>query len=234
MMNSIKNLLSRLLGPIIEESLDRDSKNIERSFRRQALSETVQLVGNHMKGVPSFPSALDLLEYAVSVVKDMPPDANLICEFGVATGRTINFIAKLIPDVPIFGFDSFEGLPEDWRDGFFKGAFKADSPPKVRRNVRLIRGRFEDTLGPFLQEHPQSAAFMHIDCDLYASAKTVLETFRPSIRSGTIIVFDEYFNYPGWQHGEFKAFAEYIERSDHSFNYIGYCRYHQQVAIKII
>ena len=75
---------------------------------------------------------------------------------------------------------------------------------------------------------------MHIDCDLYSSTKTVLENFHSRIKTGTIIVFDEYFNYPGWQEGEYKAFVEYIEKSDFSFEYIGYCRYHQQVALKIV
>ena len=67
---------------------------------------------------------------------------------------------------------------------------------------------------------------MYIDCDLYSSTITILENFHSRIKTGTIIVFDEYFNYPEWQEGEYKAFTEYIERSDFSFEYIGYCRYH--------
>jgi hypothetical protein len=231
---SIKLILARLLAPIIEESLDRDSKNIERSRRRQAASESAQLVDRHMKGVPSFSDAFDLLEHSVAEIDRKTKDPALICEFGVASGKTINFIGQLFPDHTIYGFDSFEGLPENWRDGFAKGAFKTEAPPKVRPNVRLIQGHFQDSLGPFLEKHPQGAAFMHIDCDLYSSTKTVLENFHSRIMIGTIIVFDEYFNYPEWREGEYKAFAEYIERSDFSFEYIGYCRYHQQVALKIV
>jgi hypothetical protein len=231
---SIKLIIARLLAPIIEESLDRDSKNIERSQRRQAASESAQLVGHYMKGVPSFPDALDLLEHSVAEIDRKRKDLVLICEFGVASGKTINFISQLFPDHTIYGFDSFEGLPENWRDGFAKGAFKKDAPPKVRSNVRLIQGHFRDSLEPFLEKHPQGASFMHIDCDLYSSTKTVLENFHSRIKTGTIIVFDEYFNYPGWQEGEYKAFAEYIEKSAFSFEYIGYCRYHQQVALKIV
>lgn len=231
---SIKLVITRLLAPIIEESLDRDSKNIERSQRRQAASESAQLVDRYMKGVPSFPDAFDLLEHSVAEIDLKRKDLVLICEFGVASGKTINFIGLLFPDHTIYGFDSFEGLPEDWRDGFAKGAFKTEAPPKVRSNVRLIQGHFRDSLEPFLEKHPQGASFMHIDCDLYSSTKTVLENFHSRIKTGTIIVFDEYFNYPGWQEGEYKAFAEYIEKSGFSFEYIGYCRYHQQVALKIV
>jgi hypothetical protein len=187
-----------------------------------------------MKGVPSFPDAFDLLEHSAAEIDRKREDLALICEFGVASGKTINFIGQLFPDHTIYGFDSFEGLPEDWRDGFTKGAFKTEAPPKVRSNVRLIQGHFQDSLEPFLEKHPQGAAFMHIDCDLYSSTKTVLENFHSRIKTGTIIVFDEYFNYPEWQAGEYKAFAEYIEKSVFSFEYIGYCRYHQQVALKIV
>ena len=46
-------------------------------------------------------------------------------EFGVASGRTINYISKFTTDT-VYGFDSFEGLPEKWRDGFDKGAFSSN------------------------------------------------------------------------------------------------------------
>jgi hypothetical protein len=35
-------------------------------------------------------------------------------EFGVSRGVTINFLAALNPMKKIYGFDSFEGNPEDW------------------------------------------------------------------------------------------------------------------------
>jgi hypothetical protein len=234
MNKSIKQFVSRLLTPILEEALERDSKNIYRCLRRQAAMEAAQLVSRHMEGVPSFSDAFDLLAYAVSKTNLEQDNLGLICEFGVATGTTINFIAKRLPELTIYGFDSFMGLPEDWRDGFPKGAFKTASSPNVRPNVHLIQGHFQDTLGPFLQEHPQNVAFMHIDCDLYSSTKTVFESFHSRIQPGTVMVFDEFFNYPGWQEGEYKAFMEYIEGSAYSFEYIGYCKYHQQVAVKIV
>ena len=47
----------------------------------------------------------------------------LICEFGVFEGQTISYIAKQVPDRDVFGFDSFEGLPETWRGPFKRGVF---------------------------------------------------------------------------------------------------------------
>jgi hypothetical protein len=51
--------------------------------------------------------------------------------------------------------------------------------------------------------------------------------------SGTIIIFDEYFNYPGWEVGEFKAFAEFVAEKNVSYRYIAYVPNHQQVAVVI-
>jgi hypothetical protein len=57
----------------------------------------------------------------------------LILEFGVATGRTLPAIANSI-DRTVTGFDSFMGLPADWREGVKKGAF-ACLPPKLPQNA---------------------------------------------------------------------------------------------------
>jgi hypothetical protein len=80
----------------------------------------------------------------------------------------------------------------------------------------------------------RSVAFIHIDCDLYSATKTVLAQLAPMLVEGTVIVFDEYFNYPGWQQGEFKAFAEFIASHDRlGYDYIGYIRNGGQVAVRL-
>jgi hypothetical protein len=48
-----------------------------------------------------------------------------------------------------------------------------------------------------------------------------------------VIVFDGYFNYPGWREGEFKAFQEFIAREDLEFEYLNYNRKGEQVSVKI-
>jgi hypothetical protein len=73
----------------------------------------------------------------------------------------------------------------------------------------------------------KAVAFLHVDCDLYSATKTVLEQVAPPLVEGTVIVFDEYFNYPGWQHREFKACAEF------GYDYIGYIRNGGQVAVRL-
>jgi predicted O-methyltransferase YrrM len=174
--------------------------------------------------------ALDLLEFALKKVTS----DGLVVEFGVFTGRTTNHIAAMLPDQKVYGFDSFEGLPETWRPGFQKGAFATKQLPPVRSNVELIVGYFDRTLPDFLDNHAgQPVSFMHVDCDLYSSTQTVLHCLKDRIGPGAIIVFDEYYNYPGWQLHEFRAFQEFITTTDLHYEYVGIVPGHQQVAVRI-
>jgi len=207
-----------------------DGQNIERKLQDIALEETARFIIEHMNGVPSFVSDFELLRHAWQYVN--PAQNGLICEFDVWRGTTINFISSLTTRT-IYGFDSFEGLPKWWRDGFDKGRFRLPKLPNVRPNVRLIKGWFNESLPLFLAEHTEKANFLHVDCDLYSSAKTVLELFQERIECGTVIVFDEYFNYPGWQQGEAKAFNEFITATGLDYEWLGYCRYHEQAAVRI-
>ena len=156
----------------------------------------------------------------------------LVCEFGVASGLSVNFIAEHT-ERTVYGFDSFDGLPEDWRPGYSKGAFARSRLPHVRPNVELVKGLFHETLPSFLAAHPQRVSFLHVDCDLYSSTVTVLSALRGRIQPGCVIVFDEYLNFPGWEDGEHKAFAEFVAAEGLSFEYLGYNRLHEQVSVLI-
>jgi hypothetical protein len=158
----------------------------------------------------------------------------LVLEFGVFQARTINFIAGHAPWT-VHGFDSFEGLPESWRDGFGKGAFSIATLPEVRANVVLHKGWFDEQIPVFLESQPKPfvISYLHVDCDLYSSTKTIFDLLGDYIVEGTVIVFDEYFNYPGWQMGEFKAFQEFIAGRNLTYQYITYHRQHEQVAVRI-
>ena len=105
--------------------------------------------------------------------------------------------------------------------------------PKVRDNVKLHKGWFDESLPLWANNYSGPIAFMHLDADLYSATKTVFEILGDRIVHGTVIQFDEYFNYPGWQNGEYKAFMEFLEMYNVNFEYIGYCDRHEQVAVRI-
>ena len=68
---------------------------------------------------------------------------------------------------------------------------------------------------------------------MYSSTRTIFELLKDKIVSGTVIVFDEYFNYPDWENGEYKAFNEFIKENNLNFEYIGYTMI-EQCAIKLL
>jgi hypothetical protein len=130
-------------------------------------------------------------------------------------------------------FDSFEGLPEDWRENITKGTFDRRGLPRVRANVTPVRGWFDQTLPGFLAQHPGTAAFLHINCDLDSSTRTVLGLFADRVRPGTILLFDPYLNYSGWVPGEYKAFQEFIAATGYTSRYILYCNHAEQVVVQL-
>ncbi len=221
----------RLMGPVLEEAFRKNARDIREWRQQHALMEAGEFVEEHMPFVQAYTHHYPLITHALSQRATF--DDGLICEFGVATGKTVNFIANLLPQLTVHGFDSFEGLPEDWRDGYPKGTFKREALPQVRSNVELHRGWFRDTLPGFLREHPGRASFLHIDCDLYSSTADIFGLMESRIAPGTVMVFDEYFNFPGWRVSEYKAFMEFIKKTGYGFEYLGYCVAGEQVAVKI-
>jgi len=97
--------------------------------------------------------------------------------------------------------------------------------PRVRANVTLVKGWFADTLPGFLAEHREPISFIHIDCDVYEPAKFVLETCRAQIRAGTLILFDEYHGFRGWELGEHRALTEFTQVHGIEFEYVAFNRY---------
>ena len=164
-------------------------------------------------------------------------------EFGVATGKTINYISSFTND-KIYGFDSFEGLPEKWRERYDKGSFTQHGIlPQVTNNVELIKGWFNETLEPFIKTHNKKVSFSHMDADLYSSTKYIFDVLKNYIDTDCIIIFDELVNYEGFdgETGELRAFYEFITENKVDYEWIGMngCPtgmigyYHQNVALII-
>ena len=205
-------------------------------FRLRATNETLDYIQKNMSSAIMFLSTEKFFRYLISKTKKN----GSFLEFGVWKGRSIIITSKLIGGGRgilkiVHGFDSFEGLPEDWF-GYddIKGRFSLDGElPEVPKNVKLHKGWFHETLPKFLVENNESVAFLHIDSDLYSSAKTVLNLLRERIVVNTIIVFDDYFNYPNWQKGEFKAFQEFVKENNIRYEYMGFT-HDKATAVRVI
>lgn len=119
-------------------------------------------------------------------------------EFGV--GKSFIMAHKLLRGTrPMWGFDSFEGLPEpagiDNTGKFHKGQFKVDEIAilkAVKQEATIVKGFYENTLRKQYLGLSK-AAIVHIDCDLYESTKLVLEFIKPLLQEGTVLLFDDYY-----------------------------------------
>ncbi len=224
--NKKRTLTKRLFRSFM---LRQYSKSILLDLQLQAKEDTVYYINQRMRGVPFFEDAGALLDFSLTQVKL----DGLYLEFGVANGNSIRRIGNQVQQT-IHGFDSFEGLPEAWSNNPIGKFSRKGHLPPVQDHVKLHQGWFDDTAPKFFNESEGDIAFLHIDCDLYSSTKTVFELAKKRIKPGTIIVFDEYFNYPHWQEHEFKAFQEFAEDNGVIYEYIAFSVTRSQVAARII
>ena len=206
----------------------RSRRDLWAAGEREAAASSERFAREAMSTASTFDHPIATLEHALSLA----PVEGMALEFGVATGRTLNVITAARENKQVFGFDSFQGLPEDWRTNIPAGTFKTDHLPEVP-GAELVVGWFEDTLPDFLASHPEPVAFLHLDADLYSSTATALGQVGPRLRPGSIVMFDEYFNYPGWEQHEHRAWQEFVAESAIEFRYVAYTCNHEQVALVI-
>ncbi|MHB1286631.1 MAG: class I SAM-dependent methyltransferase [Leptospirales bacterium] len=225
----IYHLVLEAVQDALHDQEKMDSTRINLELQKKALSETASYVTEHLDKAAAFSDRFELINFAL----EQTTTSGLFLEFGVFQGESINYIARKIAPDTIYGFDSFEGLPEFWRNGFGPGTFVTEGIPQVEKNVILVPGWFHETVPRFLTTNHDFVAFLHVDCDLYSSTKTILHHLIHYIRSGTVIVFDEYFNYPSWREGEFRAFGEFVSSTGLKYEYLGYNQRSEQVAVVI-
>lgn len=161
-----------------------------------------------------------LLEYILG----MHP-AGAALEFGVGCGESTRLIAK---EMPVYGFDSFKGLPTAWRPGFPAGMFATDEIPAID-NATMVVGLFEDTVADFRM--PPYVGLVHLDADLYSSTATALDGLRGHLQPGCYVVFDEWWGYPGSADHEELAWREFAADTGISWTVVGHDR--EQWAIRI-
>jgi predicted O-methyltransferase YrrM len=156
------------------------------------------------------------------------PEQGLLLEFGVYRGASLTAFAGQLDEEgdarTLFGFDSFSGFSEEWTG--VEGAYPrahfdlAGGRPAVPSNCRLVEGFVEETLPRFLDDEPGPVAFVHIDTDTYSPARTVLESCRPRLAPGSIVLFDELAGYPNWRSHEYRALSEVLAPDE--YVYLGF------------
>ncbi len=132
-------------------------------------------------------------------------------EFGVCGGYSFKWwVGNCINDnSKFYGFDTFEGLPENWGT-FNKGDMAANIPVTDDVRVKFVKGLFQDTVPNFLATHNMNNGkrkIIHLDADLFSSTLFALTSLAPYLKNGDILLFDE-FNVPNHEFFAFKIFSE--------------------------
>ena len=154
-------------------------------------------------------------------------------EFGVSSGtsmacmhRTLNKLN--IKNVRLFGFDSFEGMPEiaaiedqgTWKPGQFASPIEKTKENMTTAGIdwsrtHLIQGWFDDTLNAQTTEKfgIKKASILMVDCDIYSAAKTALNYSLPMIIDYAAVFFDDWND--DITFGEYKAYSEFLSENKH-------------------
>tara|TARA_B100002019_G_scaffold292115_1_gene314261 strand:+ start:721 stop:1467 length:747 start_codon:yes stop_codon:yes gene_type:complete len=175
-----------------------------------------------------------------------------IVECGVEGGISLVFFHNLlvchnINNINIYGFDTFEGVPEPKKydlatnntpmleqynkrlnpDG--SSGWNNVSLDDVKNNIKtntnnvnkilLIKGKVEDTL---LNEQniPDKISILKIDVNLYDGTKIILEKIFKKIHKGGVLIVDNYGTYMGIK----KAVDEFFFDKKYKFNYSFFTR----------
>lgn len=228
-----------------EQSLQCRRANSERLRPPELLSASpdgsyTAFVHEFISALRDRPFSMKSLDYFLDNFAEPVADTGEWAEFGVWTGKTItricNFRKKYGSARIVHGFDSFIGLPNDWRNAttggqqfegkyLNKGSFNVDGippfddPSKVEWHV----GWFNTTAGAFAHNASiGNITFLHMDADMYSSTVQVFEALEHKLHPGVFIVFDEIIGYPEYMENELQAFYELLQRTGRSAKVIGY------------
>ena len=155
-------------------------------------------------------------------------------EFGVSGGLSIKWWVEnnRHPSARFVGFDVFTGLPERWEEkaaGTFSTGGNIPDIKDTRSSFKV--GLFQETLRPFLSEHPlDRRVVMHLDADLHSSTLFVLTTLAPKLKKDDILIFDEFNTVLH----EFRAFMDFVNAYRLNYKLIGAANNYAQIALKIL
>jgi len=184
---------------------------------------------------PTFSSREEMYHYINESLLGGAKAAIDYFEFGVAAGSSLRTWCQLNSNEKsrFFGFDSFQGLPDDWRKDRPKGHYSTGGrlPEIGDPRVELIPGWFQQSLPGFLARHQQfSPVVIHNDSDLYSSTLFCLAGMNPLIVRGTVIVFDEFYE----TLHEYRALSDYCDAFVREYKIVAATPNFDQITIQIL
>jgi hypothetical protein len=216
------NVIASFARYVAERTL---SESVPMLMRHDAVVDSFNYAKENMKGAYSFLDRFEGLALSIKEARRRFPSRKLVLEFGVFKGGMINYQARKFPELNFVGFDSFEGLQEHWSGMAPEKTFDLGGKlPRVRPNVGLVKGWFAESASRWKAENPAAdiPLLVHVDCDTYAATVDVLEFCADYVEHGLIMHFDDYFGFPDWRTGGFKALREISEKRRWRLTYLSY------------
>lgn len=126
-------------------------------------------------------------------------DSN-IAEVGVRNGGSAKLLLELCKNSTIYLFDTFTGLPKTTNEKYDpkqlkEHSFNTNNPEQTinmlskYKNSKIYKGFFPDTAKDL---NDFKFSIVHIDVDIYQSAKDCCEFFYEKLESGGIMIFDDF------------------------------------------
>ena len=240
-MKHILNIFSNLFFRKNRNSIQKTNTNYTNKekiafdlFREDEIKSSYEHFKKHFPNIV-FLDKKKIREFSICKAIENHQDNYNYLEFGVYKGDSINTFAKHLSKVngKIYGFDSFEGLNEDWLGTrMTKNFFDAGGQiPEVEKNCILIKGKIQNTLEEFLLKNQNlKINFLHMDLDTYPSTKYALSKLKNYLVNNAIILFDELYNMEGWKSGEYKALTEVFREEEYTF--LSFSSDREQVVIQ--
>jgi tetratricopeptide (TPR) repeat protein len=152
-------------------------------------------------------------------------------EYGVWRGEAFRYLIKTFKKG--YGFDTFEGLPEDWHTEK-AGSYSSDGKMPEIDGGEFVVGKFEDTLPEFFSVQRPMASVINFDADLYSSTICALNYSKSVIDTNTILVFDEFIINKYWEEDEYKALEKFCSENKFNYEVLAVSFFTKQVAVKLI
>tara|TARA_B100001989_G_scaffold120701_1_gene85030 strand:+ start:1070 stop:1801 length:732 start_codon:yes stop_codon:yes gene_type:complete len=231
----VSRIIYFLIPSEIKNHINNSSNYINKKLNDEKDREVFEIFGTRLKKSLRFSNKKSIRKYAIdlalaeSLQKSYKEDL-IYLEFGVFKGNSANLFSNYVDK--LYVFDSFEGLPHEWEGQKQMGAFNLNKKiPKLNSNIVTNVGLVEETLDDFLKKYEPKIIFIHMDLDSYESTKFTLERIKPYLVKGSIILFDELYNYVNWKEGEYKALKEIFK--DYEYVFKAFNINHEQAVIQI-
>ena len=146
------NIVASFARYVVERTLP---ESVPMLMRRDAVMDSFNYAKENMQGAYSFLDRFDGLRLSIQEAMRRFPARKLVLEFGVFKAGMINHQAGKFPELNFVGFDSFEGLQEQWSGMAPEKTFDLGGKlPKVRPNVALVKGWFPESGPRWKAENP--------------------------------------------------------------------------------